>query len=151
MGTHLTERLKNLPSGDFSATLSKISKIDEFKGWWKGSPKLNPQALGPLKRSIVVTSTGASTRIEGSSLTDKDVEKLLKGLRMSKLKDRDSQEVAGYAEVLQTVFDSYRDIPFTEGVILQFHNQLLSYSDKDKKQRGKYKSSPNKVVAFHKA
>ena len=128
--------------------LLKIAKIDEFKGWWRGTSTLNPQALGRLKRSIVVTSTGASTRIEGSTLSDKDVEKLLKGLRTSKLKDRDSQEVAGYAEVLQTVFDSYKNIPFTEGVILQFHAQMLRHSEKDKRQRGKYKSSPNKVVAF---
>jgi len=148
MNTHLTERLRSIVGQDMLALLSKITKIDEFKGFWKGFPHLNPQALGRLKRSIVVTSTGASTRIEGSHLSDKEVEKLLKGLRFSKLKDRDSQEVAGYAEVLQTVFDSYRDIPFTEGVILEFHEQLLQYSEKDKQLRGKYKSSPNKVVAF---
>lgn len=148
MGNRLTRRLQNIPGKDLTSVLSKIAKIDEFKGWWKGTSTLNPQALGRLKRSIVVTSTGASTRIEGSHLTDKEVEKLLKGLRVSRLKDRDSQEVAGYAEVLQTVFDSYKDIPFTEGMILQFHSQLLKYSAKDKQQRGKYKSTPNKVVAF---
>jgi len=148
MGSHLTKRLQNIPGKELTAVFSKITKIDEFKGWWKGASQLNPQALGRLKRSIVVTSTGASTRIEGSHLTDKQVEKLLKGLKVSKLKDRDSQEVAGYAEVLKTVFDSYKDIPFSEGVILQFHNQLLKYSEKDKQRRGKYKSAPNKVVAF---
>ncbi len=151
MGNRLTDRLQNVSGKELSAILSKIAKIDEFKGWWRGTSTLNPQALGRLKRSIVVTSTGASTRIEGSTLSDKDVEKLLKGLKTSKLKDRDSQEVAGYAEVLQTVFDSYKDIPFTEGVILQFHAQLLRYSEKDKRQGGKYKSSPNKVVAFDRA
>ena len=151
MGNRLTQRLQNMPGRDLSSILMKIARIDEFKGWWRGTSTLNPQALGRLKRSIVITSTGASTRIEGSTLSDKDVEKLLKGLKTSKLKDRDSQEVAGYAEVLQTVFDSYRDIPFTEGVILQFHSQLLKYSNKDKQQRGKYKSTPNKVVAFDRA
>jgi len=148
MGNHLTKRLQNISGKNLTAMFSKIAKIDEFKGWWKGASQLNPQALGRLKRSIVVTSTGASTRIEGSHLTDKEVEKLLRGLRVSKLTDRDSQEVAGYAEVLQTVFDSYKDIPFSEGLILQFHRQLLKYSEKDKERRGKYKSAPNKVVAF---
>lgn len=151
MSNPFTERLHNIPSRDSNAIMTKIAKIDEFKGWWSAGPTLNPQALGRLKRNIVVTSTGASTRIEGSSLSDQDVEKLLKALKTTKLKDRDSQEVAGYAEVLKTVFDSYRDIPFSEGVILQFHRELLSYSDKDKSQRGKYKSSPNKVVAFDSA
>ncbi len=151
MSTHLTERLENISGKDLKAIISRISKIDEFKGFWKVGPVSNPQALGRLKRSIVVTSTGASTRIEGSHLSDKEVEKLLKGLRVSKLTDRDSQEVAGYAEVLRTVFDSYRDIPFTEGVILQFHDQLLRYSEKDQKRKGRYKSAPNKVVAFDRA
>ena len=128
-GNRLTLRLQNMPGKDLATILSKIAKIDEFKGWWKGTSTLNPQALGRLKQSIVVTSTGASTRIEGSQLSDKEVEKLLKGLKVSKLKDRDSQEVAGYAEVLQTIFDSYRDIPFSEGVVLQFHSRLLHRCD----------------------
>ena len=72
METHLTARLQNMPGKDYTAILSKIAKVDEFKGWWKGAAALGPQALGRLKRSIVVTSTGASTRIEGSHLTDKD-------------------------------------------------------------------------------
>jgi len=150
MENRLTERLLNISGKDLTAILSKIARVDEFKGWWKGSAVLNPQALGRLKQSIIITSTGASTRIEGSSLSDKEVEKLLKGLRVSKLKDRDSQEVAGYAEVLKLVFDSYKDIGVSEGVILQLHGMLLKHSDKDKFQRGKYKASPNKVVAFDK-
>lgn len=150
-GNRLSLRLQNMSGKDMAAILSKVAKIDEFKGWWKGASNLSPQTLGRLKRNIVVTSTGASTRIEGSHLSDKEVEKLLKGLNTSKLKDRDSQEVAGYAEVLQTVFDSYRDIPFSEGIILQFHSHLLRYSNKDKLKRGAYKTNPNKVVAFDSA
>ncbi len=148
MGSRLSLRLQNIAGKELTTILSKIGKIDEFKGWWKGTSTLNPQTLGRLKRSIIVTSTGASTRIEGSHLSDQDIERLLRGFKASKLTDRDSQEVAGYAEVLQTVFDSYKDIPFTEGIILQFHKETLKYSEKDRLQRGKYKSSPNKVVAY---
>lgn len=151
MENRLSLRLQNMSGKDLTEIQSRLAQIDEFKGWWKGTSTLNPQELGRLKRSIVITSTGASTRIEGSQLSDDEVEKLLKGLKTSKLKDRDSQEVAGYAEVLKTVFDSYKDITFSEGVILQFHDTLLKYSDKDQKQRGKYKSAPNKVVAFDEA
>ena len=144
----LTERLHNISGRDLTSILGKIAKIDEFKGWWKGTSTLNPQALGRLKQSIVVSSSGASTRIEGSQLTDKQVERLLKGLSVSKLKDRDSQEVVGYAEVLKIVFDGHADITFSEGIILQFHSMLLKYSDKDQLLKGNYKRSPNKVVAF---
>ena len=150
MKNRLAHRLNKLGTKDISSLLSKIAKIEEFKGWWKGTAKLSPQVLGRLKKSIVVTSTGASTRIEGSQLRDQDVERLLKGLSVSKLKDRDSQEVAGYAEVIQLVFDSYRGMGFSEGVILQLHGMLLHYSEKDKHRRGHYKSAPNRVVAFDK-
>jgi Fic family protein len=150
MNNRLTIRLQKIPNKELSSILTKIAKIDEFKGWWKGVGKLNPQALGRLKKSIVITSAGASTRIEGSHLSDKDVEKLLKGLKVSKLKDRDSQEVAGYADAISLVFDSYDNISFSEGVIFQFHKMMLKYSEKDKDQRGKYKATPNKVVAFDK-
>ena len=150
MSTRLTKRLLHIPAKDLAQILAKIASIDEFKGWWKGSTQLNPQALGRLKKLTVITSTGSSTRIEGSKLSNKDVEKLLKGLKLSKLTDRDSQEVAGYAELLQMVFDQYHGILFSEGVILQFHQLLLRYSEKDKFQKGRYKSRPNQVVAFDK-
>lgn len=148
MKNRLSQRLNKLSAKEVTSLLSKIAKIEEFKGWWKGTTRLNPQALGRLKKSIVVTSTGASTRIEGSHLADKEVERLLKGLRVSKLKDRDSQEVAGYAEVIQEIFDSYRGMSFSEGLILQLHGMLLKYAEKDKHRRGRYKRTPNRVVAF---
>ena len=76
--------------------LSKIARIDEIKGRWIGGLQINSKALGRLKRSVLVTSTGASTRIEGSKLTDKEVERLIKGVTAKKFADRDSQEVQGY-------------------------------------------------------
>jgi hypothetical protein len=49
---------------------------------------------------------GASTRIEGSKMSDEDVAKLLNNIGISRLEDRDSQEVAGYFNVLETIVDS---------------------------------------------
>ncbi len=49
---------------------SKITKIDETKGRWIGGVNLSPQILGRLKKSVLITSAGASTRIEGAKLTD---------------------------------------------------------------------------------
>jgi Fic family protein len=69
----------------------------------------------------------------------------MRGLSMQKLKDRDAQEVRGYYEVLETVFDSYVDIPFSESAILHLHSQLLKYSEKDERHRGHYKTLENKV------
>ena len=124
-----------------------ITKIDELKGEWKMGTNLSPQMLGRLKKSIIVTSTGASTRIEGAILSDEEVERLLGGLTVKKLKTRDEQEVAGYAELLASVFDSYKSLKLTENTIKHFHQELLKYSDKDQRHRGNYKNTPNRVEA----
>ncbi len=124
-----------------------ISQIDELKGEWKAGAKLSPQILGRLKKAVIVTSAGASTRIEGARLSDNEVEELLKGLRIQKLKTRDQQEVAGYAELLTNVFEAHRTIKLSESTIRHFHRELLKYSEKDKRHRGNYKFGSNRVEA----
>ncbi|MFA5162806.1 MAG: Fic family protein [Elusimicrobiales bacterium] len=135
------QRLENIPA----AVWSKLSQIDELKGRWIAGAQLNPQVLGRLKRSVLVTSTGASTRIEGAKLSDEDVEKLVRGLSMQKFMDRDKQEVKGYYELLENVFDSWRHIGFGENVIKHFHKELLKYTGKDELHRGEYKKKENTV------
>jgi len=126
--------------------VQKIAKIDEFKGLWKGSLRLSPQTLGRLKRSVLITSTGASTRIEGSRMSDKEVARLIQGLKSTSPKGRDAQEVAGYADLLGRIFDNWKTLKITEGQILHFHKILLNFSEKDKMHKGNYKTSENKVV-----
>lgn len=138
------KRISNLPERIWSL----INQIDELKGQWIGGAKLNPQALGRLKRSVLVTSTGASTRIEGVKLSDEDVEKLMRGLAMTKFADRDKQEVRGYYELLENVFDSWKHIPFTESTIKHLHKELLKYAEKDERHRGEYKKTENAVEMY---
>lgn len=135
------KRLTQLPPEIFL----KIAQIDELKGQWTGGANLNPQLLGRLKRSVLITSTGASTRIEGARLADKDVEDLMRGIAMQKFTDRDKQEVQGYFELLQTIFDSWEHIRFNENTIKHLHQELLKYVEKDQGHRGNYKSVENKV------
>ncbi len=138
------KRIDNLPQNIWSL----INRIDYLKGQWIGGAKLNPQALGRLKRSVLVTSTGASTRIEGARLSDEDVEKFMRGLSLQKFADRDKQEVRGYFELLDNVFQTWKHIPFSEGVIKQLHRELLKYTDKDERHRGEYKKMENSVEMF---
>lgn len=138
---NLNKRIQQLPQSNYLL----ISRIDELKGRWVGGLNLSPQILNRLKRSVLASSTGASTRIEGSKLSDEEVENLMRGLTMQKMADRDAQEVRGYYELLQTVFDSYADISFTENSILHLHNQLLKYSEKDESYKGRYKNLENNV------
>lgn len=130
--------------------LGKIAKIDQFKGLWQGSLRLSPQILGRLKSWVIITSTGASTRIEGAKMTDEDIARFLRGLKARRPKSRDEQEVAGYADLIGRIFDNWKTIKLSENWILQFHSILLHFSDKDRAHKGKYKDSPNTVVMANK-
>jgi Fic family protein len=136
-----SKRLENLSTSIWQ----KLIKIDRLREQWTSGAKLNPQVLGRLWKSVLVTSTGASTRIEGSKMTDEDIEKMIRGIHIQNFRDRDKQEVEGYYELLQNVFSSYKTIKFSESTIKHFHKELLKYADKDKEHRGEYKKTENKV------
>lgn len=129
----------------------KITKIDELKGLWHGGLSINPQILGKLKKSIIITSTGSSTRIEGAKMTDEEIERFLKALKINPPENRDEEEVAGYANLLGRIFDNWQKLKLSESVVLQFHEILLHYVNKDQLHKGKYKTKENLVVAYNKA
>jgi Fic family protein len=129
--------------------LALLSEIDEFKGAWRALGTIAPERLNALRRVAIIESIGSSTRIEGSKLTDREVERLLGNLEIKRFSTRDEQEVAGYAEVMETVFRAWSDIPVTEKYIKHLHRDLLQYSDKDERHRGEYKTLRNDVGAFN--
>ena len=128
--------------------LRLIARIDEFKGAWRALGALAPERLLALRRVATIESIGSSTRIEGSKLSDREVERLLSNLQVQSFATPDEQEVAGYADVMDLVFESWQDIPVTENHIKQLHQHLLRHSDKDTRHRGHYKTGVNHVVAF---
>jgi len=128
--------------------LTLISELDEFKGAWRALGTLAPERLSALRRVASIESIGSSTRIEGSKLTDREIEKLLSNLEVKSFDTRDAQEVAGYAETMELVFSSWDSITLTENHIKQLHRDLLKYSGKDGHHRGKYKTQSNSVAAF---
>ncbi len=128
--------------------LGLISEIDEFKGAWRALGTLAPERLSAMRRIATIESIGSSTRIEGSRLTDREVEHLLGRVEIRSFASRDEQEVAGYAEVTETVFHAWSDIRITENHLKQLHRDLLRYSEKDERHRGEYKTLRNDVGAF---
>ncbi|PKN41024.1 MAG: Fic family protein [Deltaproteobacteria bacterium HGW-Deltaproteobacteria-18] len=128
--------------------LTLTAQIDEFKGAWQALGSIAPERLSALRRVATIESVGSSTRIEGSALSDSDVEKLLANLAIGSFATRDEQEVAGYAETMERIFKSFDHISLTENHIRQLHRDLLLHSDKDERHRGNYKTSPNNVAAF---
>jgi len=128
--------------------LNLIAEIEEFKGAWRSLSTLTPDRLSSLKHVATIESIGSSTRIEGSKLSNKEVERLLAQLNIKQFDTRDKQEVAGYAELMDTVCTHWDSISVSENHLKQLHRDLLRYSEKDLWHAGNYKTSPNSVAAF---
>lgn len=128
--------------------LQLIAELDEFKGKWELLKTISPERLQQLRRVATIESIGSSTRIEGAKLTDIQVETLLSNPTSTSFKTRDEQEVAGYAEAMDMVFQAYEDLHITENHIRQLHQVLLRHSSKDERHRGNYKTLSNQVVAI---
>ncbi|MBV1883701.1 MAG: DUF977 family protein [Pseudomonadales bacterium] len=128
--------------------LQLIAELDEFKGKWEFLKTMSPERLHQLRKVATIKSIGSSTRIEGAKLTDVQIETLLSKLTSTAFKTRDEQEVAGYAEAMDLVFQAYEDLHITENHIRQLHQVLLRHSTKDDRHRGAYKTLSNQVVAM---
>ena len=131
----------------FQEIIQKLSQVDSFNGGWKLIENKEKRYLKELRDIATIQSIGSSTRIEGATLTDNEIKKLLKSVQISKIEKRDEQEVIGYYEVLEVILKSYIEIELTERFIHQLHSILLKYSDKDQRHKGQYKSLSNQVVA----
>jgi Fic family protein len=125
-----------------------IAEIDEFKGFWKGMERISAETLHTLRVLATIESIGSSTRIEGARLTDREVAALLEGIDTRSFRSRDEQEVAGYADTMRLVHESYPEINLTENNIRYIHKSLMRYSTKDNWHLGEYKKHPNHVAAF---
>ncbi|HET6255158.1 MAG TPA: Fic family protein [Puia sp.] len=132
---------------DWMALTNELSLLDRFDASWKAIEKREQKTLSQLKSIATVRSVGASTRIEGSAMTDKEVETLIDHLEIATLTERDQQEVVGYWETLNLIAESYRDIPVAENSIKHLHSTMMKHSSKDAYHRGNYKINSNAVEA----
>ena len=114
---------------------------------------MSPDRLSQLRNVATIESIGSSTRIEGVKLSDIQVETLLSNLTTTSFKNRDEQEVAGYAEAMDLVFQAFEGLRLTENHIRQLHQTLLRHSDKDERQHLKLAclpiSPPGQIVIFN--
>jgi len=127
--------------------INLISVIDRFDSQWTAIERREGQSLKQLKSIATVRSVGASNRIEGNRMTNEEIDVLLKNIDITKLTDRDSQEVVGYFDVLDLISDNYENISVTESNIKSLHNSLMKYSTKDQWHKGDYKQHSNAVEA----
>jgi len=136
-------------SSVYQKITQQLSIVDSFKGNWQAIEGHKSKYLNELRKIATVESIGSSTRIEGATLTNQEVDKLLKSVKITHLRSRDEQEVIGYYKALELILDNYEDIDLQERYIHQLHGILLKYSDKDQIHKGKYKNLSNQVVAAY--
>lgn len=131
--------------------INQLSAIDRFSGGWSNIERREgDQTLKQLKSIATVQSVGASTRIEGSKMTNDEVRVLIfESLKINKLEERDQQEVVGYFYTLDVISGSYQDIRISEGDIKNLHNLLMKFSEKDQWHKGDYKQQSNSVNAHY--
>lgn len=127
--------------------IRRIGVIDAFRGKWGAIEQKNNRYLRELRRVATIESIGSSTRIEGAILTNEEVERLVRNVKITEFKTRDEQEVFGYYEALDLILDHAKEINLSEAYVKQLHGILLRYSDKDQRHRGSYKTLSNQVVA----
>lgn len=129
--------------------LNKIAEIDQFVGaWHTDALHLTPVELNVMKRVATIESVGSSNRIEGNRMTDAEIEAFFNHLDKQSFRSRDEEEVAGYSELISTIFENYEEIPLSENYVKQLHQILLKFSSKDERHRGEYKIDLNRVAIY---
>ena len=143
------EKKLQFPFETGQKVLMAVSAVDRFRGTWEQLGRKENRHLKELRKIATVQSIGSSTRIEGSRLSDGEVEKLLSKVKITRFETRDQEEVMGYFEALETILENHAEMPFSESTILQLHGILLRHSGKDVRHRGGYKALPNSVNATY--
>lgn len=149
------EKALKLLQGDIVLLAQELSTINEAEKTW-------------LHKSVLISTIGASTRIENAVLTDAEIEWVDTTLsqdgkttayqakrtliidKLSKDRERSIEEVVGCREVLNLIYIQTDDFfPLTESTIRGMHKILLSYYPKASTYAGSYKPSPNLVVSLN--
>ena len=126
--------------------MSMLSKIDRFDALWTSTEKREAINLNKLKHMALVNSSGASTRMEGSKMTDEEVAALIENINKSTLSEKDQQKVAGYFETLDSIVKGHESIKISESQIKHLHQLLLKHVEKDAWHRGQYKLVSNSIT-----
>lgn len=135
---------------------------------WNSISALSEHELAYLHRQALVSTIGASTRIENAVLTDEEIDWVdttlsqdsrttsfdaQKGFivdKLSKERQRSIEEVAGCREVLTTIYQQAAGlVPFTETHLRGLHHDLLRYYPQASRYAGAYKTTINKVVSYN--
>ncbi|EKE09464.1 MAG: Fic family protein [uncultured bacterium] len=150
----LEKALKKLQV-DIVLLAQELSTMDQAEKAW-------------LHKSVLISTIGASTRIENAALTDAEIEWVDTTLteegkttayeskkavilnKLSKDRERSIEEVVGCREVLTLLYIQIEDFfPLTESAIRGMHKILLDYYPEASAYAGRYKLNPNLVISVN--
>lgn len=129
--------------------LNLVQKISQFRAQWTALADTQRDFYASLQKTVIITSAGASTRIEGAKLSDEEIIKRLSGLKIQTIRDRDEAEVAGYIDCKKFIFDHHANLEISEHTIRSLHQMMMAYLPESifpLQQRGAYKNITNSVI-----
>ena len=122
--------------------LGLVAQIHEYKGKQTLFLKQKPATLEKLVEIAKIQSTEASNKIEGIVTTATRIKQLCD--QKTTPRNRDEEEISGYRDALSLIHESYEYIPIKSSYILQLHQVLYRYSQRD--IGGRFKNTQNYIA-----
>lgn len=85
---------------------------------------MTPAELKVMKRVAAIESVGSSNRIEGNKMTDAEIEELFSHINKKSFSSRDEEKVAGYSDLINTIFENYEDRSAPFGAVKKRHIKM---------------------------
>lgn len=124
--------------------LKIISSIKEYKGKQDLYKHQSPQILNNLQEVASIQSTESSNRIEGIIAPYKRIVELVQ--EKTTPRSRPEEEIFGYKHALGLIHQNYKQMPFSENLILQLHQEIYRYTSK---RAGSWKTTDNLIEQEH--
>ena len=121
--------------------INLISAIHEYKGKQDLLIKTNPDILSHLIDIAKIQSIDSSNKLEDITISELRLKEIVQ--KKSAPLTRNEKEIAGYHDVLTTIYDNYDYITPRSNAILQIHRDLYSHTSSS--IGGKYKNTDNLI------
>lgn len=125
-----------------SEILGLVAQIHEYKGKQTLFLKQKPAMLEKLVEIAKIQSTESSNKIEGIVTTATRIKQLCN--KKTTPRNRDEEEISGYRDALAVIHESYEYIPIKPAYVLQLHQVLYRYSQRD--IGGRFKNTQNFIA-----
>ncbi|MCD8321680.1 MAG: Fic family protein [Oscillospiraceae bacterium] len=133
--------------GRYKSRESVFAQIERKKAELDRKRPLTEGEAARLNEEFTVEYTYNSNAIEGSTLTLRETDLVLRGLTIDRKPLRDHMEAIGHKEAFDFVSDLVKEnAPLSESIIRQIHYLVLA----DKKEdRGVYRRVPVRILGAH--